>query len=95
MSWIGSIPWLVDGTRALEGAAAHTPDYKPGGSKLQHDAMATVLIIGASRGIGLETATQFNSLDHLVGAPTGAPVGWLCFLSRSASAMNRMPKTIE
>jgi hypothetical protein len=24
MSWIGSIPWLIDGTRALEGAAAHT-----------------------------------------------------------------------
>jgi hypothetical protein len=23
------------------------------------------------------------------------PAAWLCFLSRSASAMNRMPKTIE
>jgi hypothetical protein len=28
-------------------------------------------------------------------AAAGDPAGWLCFLSRSASAMNRMPKMIE
>src|SRR5262249_9657900 len=36
-------------------AACIAHDGEPGGSEREHDAVATVLIIGASRGIGLET----------------------------------------
>ena len=51
-----------------------------------------------------ERAGNWGSLKHgtplvpeakVHHAAAGDPAGWLCFLSRSASAMNRMPKMIE
>jgi hypothetical protein len=46
----------VSGVRTSCGTAACIAhDGEPGGSDREHDAVATVLIIGESRGIGLET----------------------------------------
>jgi short chain dehydrogenase len=41
---------------------------EPGGSDREHDAVATVLIIGASRGIGLETVKAALEAGHSVRA---------------------------
>jgi putative NADH-flavin reductase len=50
-------------------AAVAGPGYaEPGGSDREHDAMATVLIIGASRGIGLETVKAALAAGHSVRA---------------------------
>jgi hypothetical protein len=46
------------------GCIAHS--CEPGGSDQEHDAVATVLIIGASRGIGLETMKAALEAGHLV-----------------------------
>jgi transposase len=43
-------------------------DGEPGGSEREHDAVATVLIIGASRGIGLETVKAALEAGHSVRA---------------------------
>jgi putative NADH-flavin reductase len=43
-------------------------DGEPGGSDREHDAVATVLIIGASRGIGLETVKTALEAGHSVRA---------------------------
>src|SRR5262245_53312196 len=48
-------------------AASHMT-VKPGGSDREHDAVATVLIIGASRGIGLETVKAALKAGHSVRA---------------------------
>src|SRR5262245_66411456 len=45
-------------------AACIAHDGEPGGSEREHDAVATVLIIGASRGIGLETARAALAAGH-------------------------------
>jgi putative NADH-flavin reductase len=51
------------------GVAAHIAhDAKPGGSDQKDDAVATVLIIGASRGIGLETVKAALKAGHWVRA---------------------------
>jgi putative NADH-flavin reductase len=49
-------------------AAYNAHDAKQGGSDQKHDAVATVLIIGASRGIGLETVKAALKAGHLVRA---------------------------
>jgi putative NADH-flavin reductase len=49
-------------------AAYYAHDAKPGGSDQKHDAVATVLIIGASSGIGLETVKAALKAGHLVRA---------------------------
>jgi uncharacterized protein YbjT (DUF2867 family) len=49
-------------------AAYNAHDAKPGESDQKHDAVATVLIIGASRGIGLETVKAALKAGHLVRA---------------------------
>ena len=43
-------------------------DGEPGGSEREYDAVATVLIIGASRGIGLETVKAALEIGHSVRA---------------------------
>src|SRR5262249_27098356 len=48
-------------------AASHMT-VKPGGSDREHDAVATVLIIGASRGIGLEAVKAALEAGHSVRA---------------------------
>jgi len=48
------------------GCIAH--DGKPGGCNREHDAVATVLIIGASRGIGLEAVKVALGAGHAVRA---------------------------
>src|SRR5262245_9081822 len=48
-------------------AASHMT-VKPGGSDREYDAVATVLIIGASRGIGLETVKAALKAGHSVRA---------------------------
>src|SRR5260221_2981745 len=45
-------------------AACIAHDGEPGGSDREHDAVATVLIIGASRGIGLETVKAALEAGH-------------------------------
>src|SRR5260221_12931206 len=45
-------------------------DGEPGGSDREHDAVATVLIIGASRGIGLEAVKAALEAGHSVRALT-------------------------
>src|SRR5262249_16711062 len=53
----------------LSGAAACIGhDGEPGGSERENDAVATVLIIGASRGIGLETVRAALEAGHSVRA---------------------------
>jgi NADPH:quinone reductase-like Zn-dependent oxidoreductase len=47
------------------------------GPNWEHDAMATVLIIGASRGIGLETVKAALEAGHSVRALAGQPEGFL------------------
>src|SRR5262245_64719745 len=49
-------------------AACIAHDGGPGGSEREHDAVATVLIIGASRGIGLETVRAALEAGHSVRA---------------------------
>src|SRR5262245_34098396 len=49
-------------------AACVAHDAEPGGSDREHDAMATVLIIGASRGIGLEAVKAALAAGHSVRA---------------------------
>src|SRR5262249_55956361 len=53
---------------AMRLAASHMT-VMPGGSDREHDAVATVLIIGASRGIGLEAVKAALEAGQLVGAP--------------------------
>jgi len=40
-------------------------------------------------------STRAGSISRSGYAAVGEGAAWLCFLSRSASATNRMPKTIE
>src|SRR5262249_41561325 len=49
-------------------AACIAHDGEPGGSDREHDAVAVVLIIGASRGIGLETVRAALEAGHSVRA---------------------------
>ena len=49
-------------------AACIAHDGEPGGSDRGHDAVATVLIIGASRGIGLEAVKAALEAGHSVRA---------------------------
>jgi hypothetical protein len=59
-------------------AACIAHDGEPGGSDREHDAVATVLIIGASRGIGLETVKSTLEAGHSVRAHAvgkDAPLG--------------------
>jgi NAD(P)-dependent dehydrogenase (short-subunit alcohol dehydrogenase family) len=49
-------------------AACIAHDGEPGGSDREHDAVATVLIIGASGGIGLETVKAALEAGHSVRA---------------------------
>src|SRR5215510_5668756 len=49
-------------------AACIAHDGEPGGSDREHDAVAIVLIIGASRGIGLETVRAALRAGHSVRA---------------------------
>src|SRR5262249_47267171 len=49
-------------------AACVAHDAEPGGSDREHEAMATVLIIGASRGIGLEAVKAALAAGHSVRA---------------------------
>ena len=49
-------------------AACVAHDAEPGGSGREHEAVATVLIIGASRGIGLETVKAALEAGHSVRA---------------------------
>ena len=49
-------------------AACIAHDGEPGGVDREHDAVAIVLIIGASRGIGLETVRAALAAGHSVRA---------------------------
>src|SRR5262249_21101263 len=53
---------------SCDAAACIAHDAEPGGSDGEHDAMATVLIIGASRGIGLEAVKAALAAGHSVRA---------------------------
>src|SRR5262245_35923753 len=61
---------LIRGIRpsSCGGAACIAHDTEPGGSDREHDTVATVLIIGASRGIGLETVKAALEAGHSVRA---------------------------
>src|SRR5256885_15560137 len=49
-------------------AACIAHDGEPGGSDQEHDAVAIVLIIGASRGVGPATVTAAPEAEHSVRA---------------------------
>jgi uncharacterized protein YbjT (DUF2867 family) len=57
---------LITLAQAVAACIAH--DTEPGESDREHDAVATVLIIGASRGIGLETVKAALEAGHSVRA---------------------------
>jgi hypothetical protein len=62
-------PHAFQAARPSCGAIAYIAhDGEPGGSEREHDAVATVLIIGASRGIGLETVKAALEAGHSVRA---------------------------
>jgi hypothetical protein len=62
-------PHALQAARPSCGAIVYIAhDGEPGGSEREHDAVATVLIIGASRGIGFETVKAALEAGHSVRA---------------------------
>jgi hypothetical protein len=59
---------VSSGPPILRCGCLHPHGSEPGGSDQEHDAVATVLIVGASRGIGLETVKAALEAGHSVRA---------------------------